>query len=1144
MKFNFVHLRVRSSYSLSEGSIKIEDLAKLCIKYKMPALAITDNGNLFCSLEFSKTCSDKGIQPIIGCLLMVEYSENELAQLVIIAKDEQGYKNLLKLVSSSFLEHNTPNPHIKFSDLAQLNKGLIILTGGHYGIIDKLLLNNNTKKAREYLLNLKNIFDDRVYIELMRYNSPSKVENQLIDLAYKYDTPLVATNDVYFAHRDMHEAQEVLLCIADGKYIDTEDRRKVSPEQYFKSPEEMCKLFADIPEAIENTIVIAKRCSIKSEERSPALPSFNLDNNYSIEDTLKYQAKAGLQQKLHDYVLTSDMSESERTETIKLYNDRLEYELGVIINMKFPGYFLIVSDFIKWSKSNSIPVGPGRGSGAGSLVAWSLDITDLNPIRFGLLFERFLNQDRISMPDFDIDFCQEKRDEVINYVREKYGHNKVAQIITFGKLQARAALRDVGRVLQMPYSQVDKIAKMVPFNAINPVTLSQAIEMEPSLKNAKNEDPEVEKLLYIALQLEGLHRHASTHAAGIVISSDPLDEIVPLYKDPNSDMLVIQYSMKYAESSGLVKFDFLGLKTLTVISHTCKLIQTRGINFTINNIPLDDKNTYNLLSQGNSVGIFQFEGTGMRDALRKLKPDSIEDIIALGALYRPGPMENIPTYIACKHGLEKPNYLHPKLEGVLKETFGVIIYQEQVMQIAQILAGYTLHAADLLRRAMGKKIKSEMDAQRELFVKGSINNGVDKEQASSIFDLVAKFAGYGFNKSHAAAYAIISYQTAYLKANFPVEFIVASMNLEIDDTDKINIFREEAHLMKIKILPPDINKSEGYFCIESYDNKSAIRYGLGAIKGVGLHAIELVINERKTHGEFKNIFDFATRIDSKSLNKRQLEGLIKSGSLDSINSNRRQLLESLELITKYSSSIQREKNSIQANLFGSMQEISKITEPELVLVNNWDENKQLQYECEAIGFYLSAHPLDKWKIYLHNHNIKNSSYLRTELTEGSSSIKLAGIVGTVKTRVSPRGRFVSAQVSDPYGIYEVSIYNNDIITNDRELLTSKVPLLINAECRKDEGGVRLTVQSIQKLEDFLYKQYSLLQIWIDGKEAVTTVKSLCHTQNTDGMKVTIFVIDYNTKEEIVLNLPGQYQISPANSLLLENSPGIVKVQLK
>ncbi|AIL64835.1 DNA polymerase III subunit alpha [Rickettsiales bacterium Ac37b] len=1144
MKFNFVHLRVRSSYSLSEGSIKIEDLVKLCITHKMPALAITDNGNLFCSLEFSKSCSDKGIQPIIGCLLMVEYAENEIAQLVVIAKDEQGYKNLLKLVSSSFLEHNTPSPHIKFSDLAQFNIGLIILTGGYYGIIDKLLLDNNANKAEEYLLNLKKIFGDRVYIELMRHNTPSKVEHQLIDLAYKHDIALVATNDAYFAHRDMHEAQEVLLCIADGKYISTEDRRKLSTEQYFKSAEEMCKLFADIPEAIENTIVIAQRCSVKSEEHPPALPSFVLEENRNVEDALKYLAKIGLEQKLHDYVLTENMSSIQREETVKLYNDRLEYELSVITNMKFSGYFLIVSDFIKWSKNNSIPVGPGRGSGAGSLVAWSLDITDLNPIRFGLLFERFLNQDRISMPDFDIDFCQEKRDEVINYVREKYGYNKVAQIITFGKLQARAALRDVGRVLQMPYSQVDKIAKMVPFNAINPVTLSQAIEMEPSLKNAKEEDPEVAKLLSIALQLEGLNRHASTHAAGIVISSDPLDEIVPLYKDPNSDMLVIQYSMKYAESVGLVKFDFLGLKTLTVISHTCKLIQSRGINIVINNIVLDDINTYNLLSQGNSVGIFQFEGAGMRDALRKLKPDSIEDLIALGALYRPGPMENIPTYIACKHGIEKPNYLHPKLEDVLKETFGVIIYQEQVMQIAQILAGYTLHAADLLRRAMGKKIKAEMDAQRELFIKGAINNGVDKEQASTIFDLVAKFAGYGFNKSHAAAYAIISYQTAYLKANFPVEFIVASMNLEIDDTDKINIFREEAILMNIKILPPDINKSEGYFCIELHENKPAIRYGLGAIKGVGVHAIELVVTERKSHGEFKNIFDLATRIDPKSFNKRQFEGLIKSGSLDKLNSNRRQLLESLELITKYSSSIQREKNSIQASLFGGMKEISKITEPELLSVDNWDENEQLQQECEAIGFYLSAHPLDKWKLYLHNHNIKNSSYLREDLSEGFSSIKLAGIINTVKTRVSPRGRFVSAQVSDPYGIYEISIFNNDIITNDRELLTSKLPLLINAECRKDEGGVRLTVQNIQKLDEFLHRQYSMLQIWIDGQEAVTAVKSLCSTPNTDGMKVKIFVIDHSKQEEIALDLPGQYQISPTNSLLLENSPGIIKVQLK
>ncbi len=834
----YIALRNHTTYSLCKGAIKINDLIETAKKMQMPALAIMDSQNLFGALEFSMSCKKAGIQPILGCEMLVDFQLNDtknisnldfektLAKTPLIATNNQGYKNLMYLVSQSYLNRqNGITPHINFELLKQNSSGLIMLSGGSEGIIGKLLINDQEKLITKILADFSQFFLNNFYIEITRHHTKNEltIEEKLIKIAMQNNLPLVATNDVYFLTPEMHEAQDILSCIYDGHTVAEENRHKNSSEQYFKKISEFCELFADLPEAIENTINIAKRCHTMAFERPPTLPKFSNLPNFNEAEELKIQSQEGLKIRLQQKFLldekSQNLSEVEKIEQQKIieknYFDRLNYELEIIIKMNFSGYFLIVSDFIKWAKNNQIPVGPGRGSGAGSIIAWSLQITDLDPIRFGLLFERFLNPERVSMPDFDIDFCQSRRDEVIDYVQKKYGNDFVAQIITFGKLQARAVLKDVGRVLQMPYSQVDRICKLIPFNAVEAVTLEKAITMDKDLQTAIKEDPQITKLVDIGLKLEGLNRHASTHAAGVVIGDRPLQEICALYLDEGSSMPAVGYSMKYAESAGLVKFDFLGLKTLTTILEAVKLIEkTRGIKIDINNIHLDDKKTFEMLATGDSIGVFQIESSGMRSVLRKMRADKIEDIIALISLYRPGPMDNIPTYIRRKHGDEKITYPHPLLENVLKETYGVIVYQEQVMEIAKILAGYSLGGADLLRRAMGKKIKEEMDKQRQIFVEGAKKNAVDEQQANEIFDLVDKFAGYGFNKSHAAAYAMISYQTAYLKAHFLPEFLTASINLEIDNTDKINIFLQVANQHKIPILPPNINHSQADFSIE------------------------------------------------------------------------------------------------------------------------------------------------------------------------------------------------------------------------------------------------------------------------------------------------------------------------------------------
>ncbi len=1137
----FIHLRVHSSYSLLEGAIHISDLINNCKKQHMPAVALADKDNLFAALEFSIQATRNGVQPIIAITLQFDSeqhnssSNNNFDQILLIAKNKEGYQNLLKLASKIYQEGS--NNCIKFEDLSLYAPGLILLTCGQYGTVGKLLLEGNFDLAEKYLLKLNSIFKDHLYIELMRHGLPEEeqIEKSFVQLGLKHNIPFVATNNVYFLDKTMHQAHDTLLCIADTSYSTEENRRKSCSEYYFKTSEEMIELFADIPEAITNTITIAKRCSVKADEHEIIFPEYNVSIGKTAEEELKILSLQGLEKRLEQINTTDPKNELEKRKREQKYRDQLHYELGIIIQMKFSSYFLIVSDFIRWAKKQNIPVGPGRGSGAGSLVSWSLDITDVDPIRFGLIFERFLNPERVSMPDLDIDFCQERRDEVVNYVCNKYGRDRVAHIITFGKLQARAVIRDVGRVLQLPYNVVDRIAKMVPFNAVNPVTLAQAIEIEPELKKAKNEDSQIQKLLDISLQLEGLHRHASTHAAGVIISGKNIVELVPTYKNTKTDMPVIQYSMKYAEATGLIKFDFLGLKTLTIISKCQALIKHVEKDFNISNIPFNDQKTFEMLSKGQSIGVFQFESSGMRLAISKMKPDSIEDIIALGALYRPGPMDNIPLYIDCKHGKAKPTYLHPKLEKTLKKTFGIIIYQEQVLEIARVLAGYSLGEADLLRRAMGKKIKGEMDAQQEKFIEGAKNNGIPKEQAEHIFNLVAKFAGYGFCKAHAVSYGIVSYQTAYLKANYTIELITSILNTEIYDTDKINHFISEAKNFAIEILPVDINKSHEVFIITKEEGVKKLLYALGAVKNVGFDAMEKIRCEREKNGKYLDIFDFATRIGSE-LNKRQFEYLIKSGAFDSIHNNRKQLFDSLDIIINYVAANNNDINNNQISLFT---ENSESFRPKLMETPDWKHRVKLNNECNAIGFYLSEHPLDPFEKYLRSNKIFDAQYIRNELQTGTIRLTIAAIPVTIKNRFSPKGRYIFTSMSTPTGMLDITIFNDQILENNRDSIYSKVPLVVDTEIQKDGEMERITALNIMPLDKYLINKEQNIIINIQNQEHLTKVKEVLsiseNTANQLKVKVTI------NNKEVIIELPKNYYIDVMNENFVALPEEILKI---
>ena len=1154
---DFIHLRAHSAYSLSAGAIKVKALVDLAKKNAMPAVAMTDSGNLFGALEFAMAAAESGVQPIVGCELGIRRADVENIRLaarmgpalppdpiVLLVQSETGYRNLLALVSKSFLETSGGDvPQIDIAALEVHSDGLIALTGGPAGAVGRLLLESQKPAAEAMLQNLATLFPGRLYVELLRHGMPGeeRIENELIDLAYKYDLPLVATNDAFFPDPSYEEAHDVLLCIEQGVVQSEPNRRRLTGQHYFKSPAEMRLLFADIPEACDNTLVIAQRCAYMPEPRKPILPPFPTESGRKEDEELRAAALVGLDARLDSHVFREGMSAAERDAAAKPYRERFDFELDVIIKMGFAGYFLIVAEFIQWSKAHGVSVGPGRGSGAGSVVAWALTITDLDPLRFGLLFERFLNPERVSMPDFDIDFCQERRDEVIRHVQQKYGDDRVAQIITFGKLQARAVLRDVGRVLGMPYGQVDKICKLVPNNPANPVTLKDAINGEPALQTMRDEDESVARLMAIALKLEGLYRHASTHAAGVVIGDRTLNELIPLYRDPRSDMPVTQFSMKYAELAGLVKFDFLGLKTLDVLQKAVEMVAAgRGIPLDLAKLPLDDAKSYSLMAKGDTVGIFQLEGTGMRDMLKKLGPDRFEDIIAVVALYRPGPMENIPRYIEVKHGRERPDYLYPKLQPILEETHGIIIYQEQVMEIAKVLSGYSLGSADLLRRAMGKKIKAEMDAQRKQFVDGAVERGTNQDLADHIFDLVAKFAGYGFNKSHAAAYALVAYQTAYLKANYPVEFIAASMSLDIGNTDKLNVFRQECARLGIRVLPPDINRSEVEFSVEPVSGGSAIRYALAAVKGVGAAAMREIVAERKANGPFKDLFDFARRLDVKSFNRRQFENLVRAGGFDALNPNRAQGFAAIDLLLRHASVAADERASNQVSLFGDAGSAPG-QRPALPQTQDWSALDRLQQEFAALGFYLSSHPLDAYGKSLARVGVVRFGDLPDRLAAGGSTrFKLAGIVISRKERSSAEGRrFAFVQMSDATGTFEVTLFS-EVLAQARELLESGKPLLVTVDIRADDDALRLTAQRLEPLERVVAQAAAGLKVVLGEAGALGPFKNLL--QSEAGGRGHVNVVVPLPTREVEIALPGGFRISPQVLSAVQRLPGVLSVQ--
>ncbi|MES2721623.1 MAG: DNA polymerase III subunit alpha [Pseudomonadota bacterium] len=1135
----FVHLRVRSAYSLLEGAIKADAVGKLAAQAHMPAVALADRANLFGALEFSVATKETGVQPIVGVALPVRgIGEGpperwaKIPTIVLLAQSEQGYLHLSELSSMAYLDiEPTEEPQVPWSAVAERAEGLLLLSGGVDGPVDPLMAAGKTAEGKAALAEMHRVFGDRFYIELQRHGMAAQAaaEPELVAYAYEFDIPLVATNDVYFGPAELYTAHEALLCIADGAYISQEDRRRVTPEHWFKPAADMRKLFADLPEACDNTLDIARRCAFMVKKRDPILPRFPTVAGRTEAEELAEQAREGLRKRLQGHTLSG---------TEQDYWDRLEREIGVIQAMGFPGYFLIVSDFMKWAVAHDIPVGPGRGSGAGSLVAWSLLITGLDPLRYGLLFERFLNPERVSMPDFDIDFCQERREEVISYVQQRYGRDRVAQIITFGTLQARAVLRDVGRVLQLPLGQVDRLAKMVPANPANPVTLARAIEIEPRLRQAKDDDEAVAQLLETALQLEGLYRNASTHAAGVVIGDRPLTELTPLYRDPRSDLPATQFNMKWVESAGLVKFDFLGLKTLTVIDRALKYLDKRGARVDMATLPLDDAKTYELMSAAQTVGVFQLEGQGMRDTLRQLRPGSIEDVTAVGALYRPGPMDNIPLFIDCKFGRKPVDYLHPSLEVVLKETYGVIVYQEQVMQIAQILAGYSLGEADLLRRAMGKKKKEEMDQQRARFISGAAEKGVSAEQSGGIFDLVDKFAGYGFNKSHAAAYALISYQTGWLKANAPAEFFAASMSLDISTTDKLAVFYQDAKKFGVKIRAPDVNLSAADFDVADGE----VLYALGGIRNVGLQAMEHVVAVRAEGGPFKDLFDFVERVDPKQVNKRAFETLARAGAFDSLHANRAQIVGAADVLVGYGQSVAAERASSQGSLFGGDQ--VEAQRPRLPKIDTWSSTQRLDEELAAVGFYLSGHPMDDMVPALRRKRVDLLADVLPKAIAGSEAFRMAGVVRRKQERASASSgeKFAFVTFSDPTGEFEV-LFPPESLRNARELLEPGkcVGLRIRAKAR--DGEVRFFGDGCEPIDRAIENAVAGLRVHIAPRSAEIDAlkKRLEGSANSRGGEV-ILVAPVEGGREVEVKLPGRFTLDNAVRGALKTAPGVVFVE--
>jgi DNA polymerase-3 subunit alpha len=1137
MAESFIHLHTHSAYSLSEGAIKVDKLPGLALAAGMPAVALTDTANLFGALEFAQYASGKGVQPIMGCQLWLSRSATGEERpealragadaVVALAMNARGLENLQRLSSLGWLgEDVSGKPALSLDQLLAHAPGLMLLTGGDHGPLSRLLAEGRREAAVRLLRELGEAYDGRLVVELMRHHTERQqaLEPGLLRLADEARLPIVATNDVYFAEEKTHVAHDALLCIAEGRLVAEQNRRRVTPHHWFKPADAMRALFADLPEACDNTLAIARMCAVMAESKKPELPICpKVLPGRTEAETVADMAREGLKRRFPEGVPPT-------------HAERLEYELGVIEQMGFSGYFLIVADFIQWAKQQGIPVGPGRGSGAGSVAAWALSITDLDPLRFGLLFERFLNPERVSMPDFDIDFCQDRRDEVIDYVRREYGADRVAQIITFGKLQAKAAVRDVGRVLGMPYGQVDKIASLIPNNPANPVSLADAIKGEPKLQEMQENDEAIAKLLDTALQVEGLYRNASTHAAGVVIGRKPLIEITSIYRDPRSPSLITQYSMKYVEQASLVKFDFLGLKTLTVLQRAVQLLHARGIEVDLDKLPLDDERTYAMLAKGDAAGVFQFEGQGMRDCLRSMRPDRFEDLIAAVSLYRPGPMENIPAYCARKHG-EKWEAPHPSIQDILGETYGIMVYQEQVMQIAQVMAGYSLGGADLLRRAMGKKDAAAMAKQRAIFCEGAAKNGVPAEKAGEVFDLMEKFANYGFNKSHAAAYALVAYHTAWLKANHPVAFLAASMSLDLDKTEKLASHMQEAARLGIKVLPPDINLSGAEFTIEDREDGPAIRFALAAIKRVGLQAMRDLVAARDA--PFTSIADFAARVDPKLLNKMQLENLAKAGAFDSLEGNRARLVAGAETVLRRAQATAEDRASNQIGLFGEVEQGPPLLR--LPDIPDWPQLDKLAFEAEAVGFHLSAHPLDEYKGALRRLGATPSALIGDRVRGGSTRLKLAGTVNAKKERNTRTGsRMAWISLSDQAGSYEVTFFS-EVLNRSRDMLEEGTAVLITADAKLEGEALRLTALDVERLDKAAAGVGQGMRIFIEAATAVPDIRSILERDGRGKGRVSL-VPRLAPGQEVEVTLPGGWNVSPRMMQAMKLVQGVASVE--
>ncbi|GDX38231.1 DNA-directed DNA polymerase [Methylocystaceae bacterium] len=1144
----FVHLHLHTAFSLREGALTLSKLIDLAVHDSQPALAITDTNNLFAALEFAEKAAKYGIQPITGIQLSVDFAdgdtgsammrERSFGNVVLLAKTEDGYRNLMRIASRAYLDPEQGDlPHVSLSTLKMDAQNLIALSGGPDGGIDRAFASGNAELATRRVKTLETIFQDKFYIELQRHNlqQEREIEPLLLDLAYRRGLPLVAANETYFASVNDFEAHDALLCIADGTLTGVSDRRRVSQEHRFKTQAEMVQIFSDLPEATINTIEIARRVSFRPQTRKPIMPRFIQENkpDNALDEIeaqeLRRQSHDGLMQRLALHGPAPGHSSEE-------YLNRLNFELDVIEKMRFPGYFLIVSDFIKFAKSQNIPVGPGRGSGAGSLVAYALTITDLDPVRFGLFFERFLNPERNSMPDFDIDFCQIRRNEVIDYVRTRYGEDRVAQIITFGSFLARGVLRSVGRVLEMPLGHVDKLAKLVPQNPAKPITLAEALATEQKLREEVEKDEKVARLFKIAGALEGLYSNASTHAAGIVIGDRPLHEVTPLYRDSKSDMPATQFNMKWVEPAGLIKFDFLGLKTLTVLAMASNLVRRRSGEFKLENIALDDPETYAMLGRGETIGVFQLESAGMRKALVEMHADRFEDIIALVALYRPGPMANIPTYCAVKLGDEEPDYIHPAIEPILKETFGVIIYQEQVMQIAQVLSGYSLGEADNLRRAMGKKIKSEMSAQRDRFVTGAVERGLTKNKANEIFDLLAKFADYGFNKSHAAAYALIAYQTAWFKAHYPAEFLAASMTFDKNQTDKLAEFRDEALRIGITVDPPSICHSGVDFDVAiDEDDKLTIRYALSAIKGVGEGQADSLVRSRGTL-PYKDLADFANRINPREVNKKVLDNLAACGAFDELLENRACVFASIETILAAANRHTDDRKAGQNALFGK-DEAETLA---LAKVPPWPIAETLKREYEAAGFFLSGHPLDAYESLMSKLRVSRWGKFTADVKKGATAGRLAAVVlDRAERRTKSGSKMGIVQLSDVSGQYEAILFQEGL-NQFRDKLEKGAAVLLTLSASIDGDDVRARIISVESLEIAAARAQKGIRIILNNAAPILDIKNKLTKKGE--REVSILFKREKSPEEIEIRLPGGYSVNPETAHALRAVPGVLEVE--